>query len=126
MQKNDEKHCPPLYAQGLFIQGFGETFFSKHFNWLLRLDPQYGSTSYEQSARLYPGRVYLMHQDFQILVHNDGWKDQTAFAPFLKAVQSILDLGDKTLADMIFFWQRLIAFSSSIMRCLANMFQKMY
>ena len=102
-ENNNENKCPPLYVQGLFIQGFGDVFYSSHFDWLLRSDPVFGSDSYGQSARLYSDRVYLMHRDFQMLVENYGWNALPAFAPFLNAVTNIPDLGDETLADRNYF-----------------------
>jgi len=96
---NNKENCPPLYAQGLFVQGFGDAYFTKHFKWLLRCDPQFSSDSYGQTTRLYPERVYLMMRDFHLLKKNDGWKELSEFAPFLKAVSSIPDLGDKILVD---------------------------
>ena len=69
----------------------------------MKSDPEFGSDSYGQSARLYPERVYLMHRDFQMLVENYGWNALPAFAPFLNAVTNIPDLGDKTLADRNYF-----------------------
>jgi len=38
-----------------------------------------------------------------MLVENEGWKAQLAFAPFLKAVTNITDMGHKTLANRNFF-----------------------
>ena len=69
----------------------------------MRSDPTFGSNIYGQSVRLYPQRDYLMHRDFQMLVENDGWNTQPAVAPFLKAVMTIPDLGDTTLADWNYF-----------------------
>jgi len=40
-----------------------------------------------------------MMRDFHLLMKKDGWKELLEFAPFLKSVQSIPDLGDKTLVD---------------------------
>ena len=38
-----------------------------------------------------------------MLVENSGWKNQPAFAPYLKAIKNIPYLGDKTLADQNYF-----------------------
>ena len=51
-----EGQCPPLYAEGLFVRAFGECYFTKHFEWLLRRDPEFGRDSHGQHIRLY-GRV---------------------------------------------------------------------
>ena len=100
---NIEEHCPVLYAQGLFIQGFGKAFFRKHFDWLLRNDPEFGTDSYGQTARLYVERVFVMHNEFEELVNEDKWKEHTAFAPFIEALDSIPDLKNKKHIDKNFF-----------------------
>ena len=41
---------PPLYAEGLFVIAFGKAYFVKHFQWLLRNDPEFGRDSYGQSV----------------------------------------------------------------------------
>ena len=47
---DDPKRCPPLYAAGLFVCAFGEAYFERHFEWLLRNDPKFGRDSYGQTA----------------------------------------------------------------------------
>ena len=51
---------PPLYAEGLFVIAFGKAYFVKHFQWLLRRDPEFGRDSYGQSICLYIERCYIM------------------------------------------------------------------
>ena len=38
-----------------------------------------------------------------MLIKNEGWKAQPAFASFLEADTNTLNLGDKTLADRNYF-----------------------
>ena len=38
--------CPPLYVEGLFVRAFGKSYFLRHFDWLLRRDPEFGHDSH--------------------------------------------------------------------------------
>ena len=40
--KVTDGQVPPLYAEGLFVLAFGKAYFVKHFEWLLRRDPEFG------------------------------------------------------------------------------------
>ena len=75
-----EVQCPPLYAEGLFVRAVGEAYFTEHFEWLLRNDPELGRHSHGQTLRLYTERCYVMKRDFDNLVIDDGWKTMPEFA----------------------------------------------
>ena len=94
-----EGQCPPLYAEGLFVRAFGEAYFVKHFEWLLRRDPEFGQDSYGQTTRLYTERCFVMHGDLNKLVENDGWKSKSEFKAYIEAVEKVSDLGEKMLTE---------------------------
>ena len=95
--------CPPLYAQGLFIRAFGEAYFVKHFDWLLRRDPNLGNDSYGQTLRLYIERCFVMQRDLDSLADDDGWKSRSEFKACVGAIKRIPDLNEKQHADSRFF-----------------------
>ena len=95
--------CSPIYAECLFICGFGEANFIDHFKWLERSDPEFGPDSFGQSIRLYVERVYDMWKDMNDLVENDGWKSRPEFRPYVNAIEKVPDLGNKQYADKSFF-----------------------
>ena len=101
--KLSEGRCPVLYAKGLFVCAFGNAYFARHFEWLLRSDPEFGSDSYGQSIWLYVERCYLMRRDLDELVDNDGWKLKPEFADYIEAIETMPDLGDKIQASKSFF-----------------------
>ena len=98
-----EGECPLLYAEGLFIRAFGEAYFTKYFEWLLRNDPNLGRDGHGQTLWLYIERCYIMKRDFDNLENDDGQKTMPEFAAYLKAVECVPDLGEKHYADKSFF-----------------------
>jgi len=89
-KKSNESCCPPLYTHELFIQGFGLVFYTKHFNWLLRSDPKFGSNSHVQTARLYTEQIYLMLRDFQIFIETTNGRLNQPSLHFSKPWQILL------------------------------------
>ena len=55
-----EGECPLLYVEGLFVRAFSEAYFTKHFEWLLRFDPEFGRDSWGQTLRIYVERCFVM------------------------------------------------------------------
>ena len=72
----------------------------KHFEWLLRRDPEFGKDSYGQTTRLYIERCFIMQRDLSELVENDGWKLKSEFKAYIETVEKVPDLGEKQYADM--------------------------
>ena len=99
-------HCPPLYAQGLLVRGYGEAYFEKHFDWLLCSDPEFGPDSWGQTTRLYLIRIYMMNKGLEDLMELEKageLRSHESFAAYYDAVDAIPDLQDKTLVDKNYF-----------------------
>ena len=77
----------------LWIQGFAESYFDDMFEFMMRNDPELGRDSWGQTARLGVERCYVMHAKLKEL-ENDGWKNNTHFTTYLKALEKIPNAGN--------------------------------
>ena len=88
---DNEKYCPPLYAQGLLVLGFADAYYTDHVDWLSRNDPFFGPDSHGNTARDYIIRVFMMDKGLNDLIEAEKQgtlRDHPAFALYYDVVEN--------------------------------------
>eukprot|EP00956_Cyclotella_meneghiniana_P017275 scaffold27981_cov37-Cyclotella_meneghiniana.AAC.6 len=84
---------PTHYASLQWIVAFGEAFFDANMDWAKTNDLIFGPGSYGHITRLVPEHLFMMKKQFDGL-RDGGWKSNSLFNGFSRAVDGIAPRGD--------------------------------
>jgi len=108
-------YYPPVYIEGLFIVGFCERFFNRHFDFVAAGDPQFAN-SFGHHMRLYIEHAAFMHDELTAMT--EGYESMEEFEPFMKAINKLPESGEIFNADKTFFKTAADKFFSTLKKTL--------
>ncbi len=87
---------PVLLPQIHFLCAFGDAFYTAYFTMAMQADPLFGTDSHGHLSRRLVSRGYVMMKELRDMIHDNNWQQLPAFASYMKSIEGLPRVGDKT------------------------------